>query len=294
MHTHPRTHFASAGVFVALALVGTQSCVTPNLVRPAGHADLGLSSFPSGAVPAEIAVNASESLRGVYVPPENGAQHPRVVLHFLASACSLTTGGELGQLVFDIHGVYGELAHENLASLVFDWRGVGASSGTTASEHLIDDARAAWRAAVQRAGGDEKRVILRGSSIGALAIAALLEGGAHPAAVVIVAPVRAETIARRWVASRQSFLAAVITTPFLKQPIDVDLVHALHDAHVPLLVFAGRKDELLDDDERTLLECAVKSAGGRFVERPEDHIQLVFAGGKLLPEELEFVRALAH
>lgn len=250
----------------ALALLlSCNACVVPPIVRPAGRAQIDPDSLPRGSREVEIALASGEVLRGVYVPGEPDAP---VVLHLLGASCSATYGGwphtsgqaHLGEpVLFDLHDL-------GLSSLMVDWRGVGRSDGRRGPSHLREDARAMWDEAVARAGGDPARVIVRGTSIGALAAAARIEDGARPGAVVLFAPVLAETVAKNWVRERWWTPVAFLASALMARPLDVSLLDALGAVRCPLLVHGSEGDDggFVTAAEAKAIAAAVEVAGGEW------------------------------
>jgi len=154
-----------------------------------GRDEIDLSEFPAGTEIIAIVVENGDALRGVFVPA--GPDAP-IVAMFLESSGSITNGGT------DMPGypVAWDLRGAGIALLCVDYRGVGMSNGEPAPDNIARDALAVWGEAQRRAGNRGDRIVLRGMSMGTWAICPLLDMGAEPAAVVITAPVRAETIVR--------------------------------------------------------------------------------------------------
>ncbi len=274
-------------LIVALAC----ACITPPLVKPAGKPTLELSQRlrELGARCVSADLPSGEQLRGVYVPgPEGGP----LVLHFLGSSASVTTGQEFAGLVFDIDELFADFQARGCASLCLDYRGVGASDGECDPRHLREDALAVWNEALQRVRGDARRIIVRGASLGTLAIASLLESGADPAFVVMIAPVRAESVAVNWLREYHGAFAAGFMAPFLKHAVDIELCSAIATRRdKPLIVFGSEGDALLAEDDRHLVRAALEVAGGHWIEvrtrdRGVDHVALVHGGYRVLKNEL--------
>ena len=182
------------------------------------------------------------------------------------------------------------LRDQGLATLFVDYGGVGASSGDRDAACLADDAWAIWEEALSRAGGDPARVALRGTSLGTVAVATLLERGAKPAAVILVAPVRGETVVghfARWTNASWWQLAAL---PFLSSLTDADLVTAADEFAGQLHIFVPKQDALLPADERDLLLACCQRPGASSAEHEEGHETLAIAGHDLLPGELDIYR----
>lgn len=244
----------------------------------AGRKAIPLPDFPPGTEEVAVPVEEGVSLRGVFVPADPGAP---VVVHFLGSGDSVSAAGGT------ISGLAWDLRDRGFASLALDYRGVGPSDGDRSPWNLRGDARAAWEEAVRRAGAGD-RVVVRGMSLGTLAAASLVEDGRRPAALVLVAPVRAETVAvnfgYRWYWDPIVFLAA----PFLRSAGDVDLVAALRRCGCPLLVLAGAEDALLPPKEAALVRSACVEGGGRWAERAgRSHEDVYHEARKVFPEEEE-------
>jgi pimeloyl-ACP methyl ester carboxylesterase len=269
---------------VILLLAG--ACITPQIVLESDPGTIDLAEFPLGTELVEVAIDEEVSLRGVFGPADAGAP---VVLHFLESGCSITQGS----LAFPSLEAIWQLRDAGFASLALDYRGVGASGGKRSSGHLRADARAAFDEACRRSGASERRVLVRGLSIGALAAASLLDGGCRPGALVLVAPVRSETVAVHYAGRKMPEPLGELVGLFFKEATDIDLMAALGGKSVPLLVIQGERDDLLPEEERRFLRYAVRSTRGRFFERAgEDHIDTLLEAHRLLPEEAEFLREL--
>jgi pimeloyl-ACP methyl ester carboxylesterase len=269
---------------IAACLALISACVTPQIVQPGGTDSLErFRACSEWSEIVELDVGTGERIRGLFVSAGDGAP---VVLHLLGSQASVTAVQRSDGLEFDVFSPAIDFACNGLSSLIVDYRGVGASDGECDSRHLAEDAWTAWNEALRRAGGYPSRVVVRASSIGTLAAATLLERGARPAMVELIAPVRSETIAHNWLAHYRGAWRAAIVSPFLRRPVAVDLEHALANAQTRLVVFAGRRDAFLPDDERELVKRAVREARGRWIERDLDHLQLVHAGYEVVDEEL--------
>lgn len=268
-------------------------CLAVPIVRPAGKRELSIGSLPGDTEEVQVSTDDGVTLRGLFVPAGKGAP---VILHLLPSQTSVTTGLGGGIFVLDLDAFLLKLHDKGYASLVIDYRGVGASDGNRSPGHLPDDAWAMWREAVRRTGGRPGDVILRAGSLGTLPAASLLDGGAAPRGVVLIAPIRAETIA--WHAPRQrkgAFLGTLISL-FLRRPVDVDLVSVLRRTPVPVLVLLPGTDEFLPDDEMAMIVEA-GTANGKRVHRLEgSHLDLILrshgykvggSSGHLSPQILE-------
>jgi pimeloyl-ACP methyl ester carboxylesterase len=144
-------------------------------------ASWGFAAWPIEVV--EIEVEPGVRLRGVYARPGNysaptvlllAGSGPRVVLD--------RDGGEANDF-----GPFLSLLEDSFAVLAVDYRGRGESDGQFDREHVRSDASALWKEAVRRAGRPDA-LIVRASSIGALALEELLRIEIEPAAIVALAP----------------------------------------------------------------------------------------------------------
>ncbi|HZL99725.1 MAG TPA: alpha/beta hydrolase [Planctomycetota bacterium] len=299
---------AGAGLVVcSLALHG---CFTPPVILEGGRHELLLRDFPSGTETVELAVTPEITLRGVFVPAGAGAP---VALCFLESMGSITYGarpivaiGTSGTpgAVLKISGlpdgfddepllyqyeVLAQLRALGCSALVVDYEGVGMSGGVRSPDNLRRDARAAWDEALRRAGGDPRRVLLRATSIGALAVATLLQDGVRPGAVTLIAPVRAETVATNFSKVKYGVLFTTLARWFVRDAVDVDLLAELRALDCPLLVIVPRRDFLLPADEVEALREAVDSVGGVLLVREANHDLLALASRGLLADEPPFL-----
>ncbi len=265
------------------ALLAALGSTAPPALLAAGfpRLEVGETNFPPGTEAVELPVPGG-LLRGAFVPSDPGAP---VVLHLLESMGSVTYGTHhaLG------YPVLWELRDRGFASLMIDYRGVGASEGWRSPRNVREDAQAMFAEARRRTGGRSHRIVLRGASFGTLAVASLLKHGARPRAVVLIAPVRAETVAKNWFFHYyRPFLARAVTA-FLRLPMRVDLVAALRRWRGPLLVSAPEDDYVLPPREQPLVRDAVRREGARWVSTPYTHAGHVLAHHRLSAEEASFL-----
>jgi dienelactone hydrolase len=271
---------------IACALAGflgvVPGCLTPPALLPAEWVDgeRCIALYPQGTQRVEIPVERDTTLRGLFVPAGEGAP---VVLHLLESSGSAAT------LKYHYYALCDQLADLGYASLLMDYSGVGASSGSASPRHLARDAEAMWDEALRRAGGDPERVVVRGISIGTLAAAHLLSDGARPLAAILIAPIRAETAVTRFAAQSYNGLVGWLAGGLYRDVTDVDLARTLAQAQVPLLVVTGSLDFFLSDEERDLLYDAVVAAKGTWVQHYLGHVALTIAGHEVMREELSFL-----
>jgi len=305
---------------LALALL-LKGCFVPPVVLEAGSRTLDLADFPPGAERVDLAAAPGIMLRGVQIAGPPGAP---VMLHLLESMASITDGSrplwaisihddpacEAGRVMSLSqpeadgwpaesaaggsmrlqHRWLSRLAPLGLSGLVVDYEGVGASDGERSPDTLRRDARAAWTRAVDLAGGDEHRVILRGTSLGTLAAATLLQDGAQPGAVILIDPVRAETVALNFAAMTWNPALLFVARWFVRDAVDVDLIDVLDRVRVPLLVVQPRHDMLLLPDESEALRAAVERSGGTALLRRESHEGLSISSRDVLAVELAFLQ----
>lgn len=274
------------------ALLASAACVNAPVLRPAGAPRFTaerVAEFGGNAREIECRVSADTALRGVFVP---AADARGVVLHLLGSQACATSALEAEGLDFDVAPLTRAFADAGYASLVVDWRGVGASDGRADARHLGEDAWAAWRAALREAGGNPADVVLRATSIASLAAGELLEGGIRPRAVVLIAPVLADTVCLRWLRRRWWAPLAECVALFVREPSSVDLERALNECASPVLVLAGESDELTSADERARIRSALGERG-QFVRVDGDHLRAVHAGYALGERERSFLRDVA-
>lgn len=263
----------------ALLLAG---CITPPAVFASAADTEVLGAYPAGTESVEVPVEGGGPLRGRFVPAAPGAP---VVLVLLGA------GDSVGYRGGACPGIAWDLKDRGFGALLLDYRGVGLSGGDRSPSHLRGDALAAYGEAVRRAGGEE-RVVVRGMSLGTLGAAALLEGGKRPAAVVLVTPVRGETVGSHYAYYAFWDPLAFLAVPFLRSVGDMDLVAAVRACPSPLLVLTGGLDPLVPPDERALIRDACVAAGGRFVLRAgRGHEETYREAERIFPEEAEL---LAH
>src|SRR5258706_578201 len=100
----------------------------------------------------------------------------------------------------------------------------------------------------------------------------VVEGGGRPAALELVCPVRAETVAVNFAYLEYWDPLVFLAAPFLRCSGDVDLVGAMRRCAAPLLVLEPDADPFLPPKEAALVRSACTEAGGRWAERSRmDH-----------------------
>ena len=248
--------------------------------------EIDLKHFPPRSEIVSLTLGLEGKLRGVFVPADSGAP---VVLHLLESGGSATRGNS---------GLYGyeqfrELRDRGFASLVMDYRGVGASEGERCVDHLRDDASAMYEEAKRRA-GKEDRIVLRSTSLGTLAAASLIESGARPRAWVMISPVRAESVTENVACNRYGKFVSLLARIVFASASDADLLHAIAIAPCPILLTLGDRDDYISRREREQIMHAV-------VTRPEnvvrlepglDHVDVSFEGYEISRDEDAWIHRL--
>ena len=297
-----------------LSFVCLHGCFTPPVILETPAAAPSLSDFPPGTELVEVPVDDGVALRGVYVPGRPGGP---VTLHLMESEASIGYGAlPVGDISM---GYASDANHETealvadgyppeppgrplriqfqcaarlralgSACLILDYEGIGKSDGERSPDNIRRDAHAAWAEALRRADGDPERVVVRGTSIGTLAVACLLQDGERPAAVTLIAPVRAETVAPNYVRSGYGAILAGLAGWIARDAVDVDLLEELRGARMPVLLVVPWQDFLLPSDEVELVEAAAEEAGGELIVRRNEHVPLALAGRDLLSAEVAF------
>ncbi len=267
------------------ALMAMLGSTAPPALLAAGYPELTVDeqTFPPGSERVEIESGRS-TLRGVYVPSDPDSP---VVLHLLESMGSVTYGTHhaLG------YPLLWQLRDRGFASLMVDYRGIGASEGWRSPRNVREDAQAMFAEALRRTGGRSHRIVIRGTSFGTLAAASLLKHGARPRAVTLIAPVRAETVAKNWFHHYYHPLLAKAVTAFLRLPMRVDIVRALRKWRGPLLVSAPEHDYVLPPREQPLIRDTVRRRGARWVSTPYTHAGHVLTNHWLGNDESSFLDA---
>ncbi len=267
------------------ALLAALGSTAPPALLAAGYPKLEVTehNFPPGSELVELESDGS-TLRGAFVPSDPDAP---VVLHLLESMGSVTYGTHhaLG------YPLLWQLRDRGFASLMVDYRGIGASEGWRSPRNVREDAQAMFAEALRRTRGRSHRVVIRGSSFGTLAAASLLKHGARPRAVTLIAPVRAETVAKNWFYHYYHPFLAKAVTAFLRLPMRVDIVRALRRWRGPLLVSAPEDDYVLPPREQPLIRDTVRRRGARWVSTPYTHAGHVLANHWLSDDESSFLDA---
>jgi len=279
---------ALAGVAAAMAW-SHQRFEPPVILRSEkppepGRLVLSGRGLPRDAIAQEIEAAPGVHLRGILFPSDAGAP---LVLHLLDAGASVDARQANYGIAFE------QLADLGIASLAFDYSGVGRSGGERSPANLARDAGAMWRHALELAGGDSGRVAVRGVSLGTLAIAELLRAGARPAAVVLVAPVHPRTVAPRFARWMYGDLAGALARWIFRPATGVSVEDLPRDSGGEILVIAAEGDELVGQAEQAAMRRAVAGAGGAWRERAGGHLLVAIEARGLFEEELDvYLRAL--
>jgi hypothetical protein len=265
-----------AATALALAL-GACACFTPPAVVEVRGLERSalLDDYPAGTELVQIDTPHG-SLHGFFVPA--GANAP-IVVHLLGSGASVVSPfGTPVAAAFALSGL-------GLASLLVDYAGVGASSGERSVDHLALDARAAWEAALARAGGDAGRVHVRATSIGTLATAELLAAGVRPGSIVLIAPVMPGSALPRGAAALYGDPLGVVAELLFRPITRVSLLDVLPAGPSPTLVFEPKSEEFAWDREISAMRVATEQGGGTWRVLEGDHIGIALLANDLLPGE---------
>lgn len=280
----PRARGAARACLGALALVAS-GCFTPPALLPADRVDLGkaIRRFPAESEAVELALEPGLALRGAFV---RAGAHAPVVLHLLGSSDTVAASKyPQAQLV-------AELADLGLASLMIDYAGVGASSGERSVEQLERDAWAMWQAALERADGDPARVGLRCTSIGTVAAAQLLQRGARPGAIALIAPILADSVVERYARVEYGWAAQGLARLLFAPVARIDAL-AHYEAYAgPLLVCASAQDAFLSEGERARWSMLVaRKSNAAWFGSEGGHYRSSLAGRTLFAREPAFWRS---
>ncbi len=265
---------------IALAfLLPTPGRFAPPALLDAGPRanDVDLKRFPPNAEKVELALASGEKLRGVFTPSDPGAP---VVLQLVESTGRVSSYDDLPR----------ELAELGFASLIVDYRGIGASDGSRSVTHLAEDAEAMWHEALRRVDGREDLVVLRATSIGTLAACALLERGARPGAIELVDPIRAESAVSSFAANRYGAPVGWLATLLFRPILELDVASVLERTSAPLEIISPKDDECIRKEEQAELRARVESRGGKWLVCENGHEGTAWDAHAVLEDELEFLR----
>ena len=153
------------------------------------------------------------------------------------------------------------------ASLAFDQRGHGASSGAMDAE-VVDDVAAMARVLRERLGDPEAPVALRGSSMGGY-LAILAAPATNARAVIAICPASGEGLRRGLVSGAFDFEADV---PSLVEMLEGhDLHAAVESLTVPVLLLHAEGDEHVPVEHSRELSERFSAPGSRLIAVPGGH-----------------------
>jgi len=268
-----------------LASVGS---VTPPALLEAGFPQLDLVSggFPPDTQQLELEVTRGTKIRGVFVPAKN--DDAPIVVHLLESLGSVTFGTK------DLLGYpcLWQLRDAGFSSLMVDYRGIGASDGRRSPRNMPLDAESIYAEALRRVNGDSSRIVIRAMSLGTLAAASLYRDLSNlPGAIIMVAPVRAETVAGNWLGKYHGPLVKKFAGMInVRRPVKVDLVNVMRNLKVPLMIYAPETDYALPPKEMQMVKAACQQANGEWHSSNYNHSGHVLSAHEVIPAELEFLK----
>lgn len=243
-----------------------------------------LREYPPRTERIEVARPDGAVLRGMFAPAHEGAPVVLLLQEASASAAALHLGW--GKLAWQLRDL-------GFATLVLDYGGVGLSAGERDVRNLRADALAMWGEALARAGGDPQRVVVRGTSLGTIATALLLQAGVQPGGVIAIAPVRADTAAERFARFFYGELAARFAW-FCYGPIaPVDVPAELARATLPEMVITPQEDVFLDEADLHAFDLGAGRRAAGHTRRAGDHLLVSFLAHRLFEEELPLLLELA-
>ncbi|GJM21723.1 MAG: hypothetical protein DHS20C15_16380 [Planctomycetota bacterium] len=239
---------------------------------------------------AEVVELASggRTLHGYFVPSDPGAP---LVLHLMGSGLSVLDPGwglqsEDGFSVgwSSLSTGVRRLAEAGFASLAIDYTGVGRSEGSRSTAEFRADMRVMWEEALRRSDGNASRVLIRGTSLGALGAGVLLAEGARPQALLLHMPVLGETVVDHFAEGYLPAPLPALLTPLLAPEPLVDLRDVLRKSGVPTHLFLERGDELLPEQEADALSEAAFAVSGSSITWSEVSTNWMFG----FFEEIDF------
>ncbi|MCB9852512.1 MAG: alpha/beta hydrolase [Phycisphaerales bacterium] len=119
--------------------------------------------------------------------------------------------------------------------LIPEYRGYGRSAGQPSQQALVDDAEYFLDIALKRPDVDPNRLVIHGRSMGG-GIAAQLAARHNPRVLIL----GSTFTSMRTLGSRK----ALVPSFLIRHPMDTESV--LHNLDVPLLIFHGSKDDIID------------------------------------------------
>ena len=177
------------------------------------------------------------------------------------------------------------LARENLAVLLFDYRGFGGNPGSPTEQGLKIDARAARDYVARRAGVDRNRLVYFGESLGT-AVAAELAADYPPAALILRSPFTSMTDV-----GRHHYPALPVRWLLRDRYETIDRIARVK---APLLVIGGDADRIVPIAQTRRVFEAARDPKSLLVIGGADHNDdSLLAGREMIGAVLRFLRSLS-
>lgn len=177
------------------------------------------------------------------------------------------------------------LAGDNLAVLLFDYRGFGGNPGAPTEQGLTIDARAARDYVVGRAGVDRNRLVYFGESLGT-AVAVELAVDHPPAALILRSPFTSMTDVGR------HHYAALPVQWLLRDRYET--IERIAQVKAPLLVIGGDADSIVPIAQTRRVFEAARDPKSLLVIGGADHNDdSLLAGREMIDAVLRFLRSLS-
>ena len=174
------------------------------------------------------------------------------------------------------------LARENLAVLLFDYRGFGGNPGSPTEEGLRRDARAAREYVVSRPEIDRGRLVYFGESLGT-AVATDLAVDFPPAALILRSPFTSLTDVGR---HHYGFLPV---RWLLRDRYDT--IGRIDRVSSPLLVIGGDHDRIVPIEQtRRVYQAAVSTKDLIIINGADHNDDVLLAGREMIAGVLRFLR----
>ncbi len=249
------------------------ACHAPLLQDDGGEGPHVRAMLPD-AHDVEVVTDDGIVLRGVFVEASPDAP---VVLHLLSSSVSVAHGISNGLWRHPLAPTLRSFTEAGWSSLVIDYRGIGESDGRRDGRRLASDGLAMWREAVRRADSPDQ-VVIRAASLGSLLTVDLLARGSRPRGVVLIAPIRAETVVAHGAKRKAGGLLGGLAAPFYRRPLGsglCEMLWSIEVTEIPMLVILPSEDPHVSDEEIAMIANAASAGGHTVVHRPDDHAVVV-------------------
>jgi fermentation-respiration switch protein FrsA (DUF1100 family) len=178
------------------------------------------------------------------------------------------------------------LARENLAILLFDYRGFGGNSGSPTEQGLRHDARAAREYVVNRPHVERHKIVYFGESLGT-AVATDLAVEFPPAALILRSPFTSLTDVGR---HHYGFLPV---RWLLRDRYDT--IGRIARVASPLLVIGGDQDRIVPIEQtRRVYQAAMRSKELIIINGADHNDDVLLAGREMIAGVLRFLRDRRH